>query len=83
MIGEAVPFDDLFLDMLDKMTQTQAIAHLAELIEKTQFHRDNYEKMMLNTVSGTPDHEAAKHCWVIDCNNILRFKKLYDEVCNE
>lgn len=68
---------------LDSMTRDQAISHLETLLEATISYVNRYQKMMLAHDYGTKEFNDYKHVWQIDLSNIIKIKKVLDEVRNE
>lgn len=77
--GECLPFSDTWLDQLDRMSQAQAIAWVQQHLDSCVKHRNTYEALMLagEVLPG------LIHVWCIDNNNIIRFKRLLDQIASE
>lgn len=77
--GECLPFSDAWLDQLDRMTREQALAWVQKHLDSSIRCRNNYEAQILaGTI--TP---GLLHVWCIDNNNIIRFKRLLDNIASE
>lgn len=81
--GQDTAVTQWFLDQIDKMSKEDAIKHIEKMIDKTIKIRNEYEKRMLAHPFGTDQFNTFRHAWVIDCNNVVRLKKLLDDVRNE
>lgn len=77
--GECLPFSDAWLDQLDKMTQAQALAWVQKHLELCIQHRNTYEADLL----GKGVVPGLLHVWCIENNNIIRFKRLLDNIASE
>lgn len=79
--GECLPFSDKWLDQLDQMSNTNAIDWVTKHLQACIISRNKYENAMLASYS--KEFEGYLHAWIIDCNNIVRFKRLLMEIENE
>ena len=77
--GECLPFDDAWLSQLDAMTKEQALAWVQRHLDSTIRHRNTYE----NDILSKGIVPGLLHVWCIDNNNIIRFKRLLDEIASE
>lgn len=77
--GECLPFSDAWLDQLDRMTQAQAIAWVQQHLEASIRCRNTYEADLL----GKGVVPGLLHVWCIENNNIIRFKRLLDNIASE
>lgn len=77
--GECLPFGDAWLDQLDRMTKPQALVWVQKHLDLTIQHRNTYEADMLQKgiVPG------LLHAWCIENNNIIRFKRLIQDIETE
>ena len=77
--GECHPFKDAWLDQLDRMTKPQALVWVQKHLDLTIQHRNTYEADMLQKgiVPG------LLHVWCIENNNIIRFKRLIQDIETE
>ena len=81
VIDDHGTFNDKWLDMLDRMTKVEALSHVTDVLNKTIEMRDRYQSIMLGSVGG--EFEIARHGYVIDCNNIIKLKRLRDDIYSE
>lgn len=70
--------------IIDNMTATQALDHVGKLLTMTRQLRDRYEQAMLDCDdSDVKGYKVNRHCWVIECNNIVRFKEMLIQIRGE
>lgn len=77
--GECLPFSEAWLDQLDRMTREQALAWVQQHLEISIQHRNHYEADLL----GKGVVPGLLHVWCIENNNIIRFKRLLDNIASE
>ena len=77
--GICAPFSDEWLNQLDRMTHAQAISWVQQHLDASIQHRNRYETEMLKdgVIPG------LLNAWCIDNNNIIRFKRLLDQIASE
>lgn len=79
--GVCEPFSDEWLSQLDGMAKEQALEWIQKHIRASESARDRYLSTMLK--ASEADMPGLIHCYCIDCNNVLRFTKLFREVKSE
>ena len=73
--GDCQPFSDQMMSELDKMSQEDALAYVDRMIKRCVQVRNYYESL--------PVEPRHLHAWVIECNNIMRFKRLHSQIASE
>lgn len=77
------PVSAEMIDLLDSMSKEQALAHVQSVIVSTVQARDRYQTSLLGSDSKSEQFKGFLHCYVIDCNNIVKLKRLYDQIAAE
>lgn len=77
--GECEPFSEELLKRLDSMTKQQALEWVWMALDSTVAHRNHYEADMISKGIAP----GLVHAWCIENNNIIRFKRLYEEIAAE
>jgi hypothetical protein len=76
-------FDSKYLDHVNNLSKEQALVMVDKSMRLCVHWRNHYEKKMLSTMFGSPEHLGAFNAWLVDNNNLLQFKKLFDEIASE
>ena len=79
--GSYEPSHPFNQSVLDNMSAEQAKVHVEGLLAKARSQRDQYEIKML--ASNGDNYKMYRHAWVIDSNNIVRFKEILDQLEEE
>ena len=77
--GALEPLSDAWIDQLDAMPKQQALEWVHMHLRASIDFRNQRELSILNEGCTS----AKIHAWCIDNNNIIRFKRLHEEIESE
>lgn len=76
-------FSEQFLHQVNQLSARDALALVDRSLLQTATMHDRYMHQLMNMKYDDPQFAGVQHCWWIDCNNILRLKKLHAEIESE
>ena len=76
-------FNERFLEELNHLSAENALDMVNRSLLQTATMADRYEYQVMNTKYDHPDFAGYQHAWWIDCNNVIRLKKLQSEIESE